>query len=58
MDFSLPPDLIELRERTRAFIAEQVIPFERDPRIGAHGPSEDLRRELVALALSQGWARP
>lgn len=58
MDFSLPPDLIELRERTRAFIAEQVIPFERDPRIGAHGPSEDLRRELVALARAAGLLTP
>ena len=54
MDFSLPPDIIDLRDRTRAFVAEQIIPFERDPRIGAHGPSEDLRRELVALARAAG----
>ena len=58
MDFSLPPDIIELRDRTRAFIAEQIILFERDPRIGAHGPSEDLRRELVALARAAGLLTP
>lgn len=58
MDFSLSPDIIELRDRTRAFIAEQIIPFERDPRIGSHGPSEDLRRELVALARAAGLLTP
>ena len=50
MDFSLSPELRELRDRTRRFIAEQVIPLERDPRQSAHGPSEELRRELVGLA--------
>ena len=58
MDFSLSPDIIDLRDRTRAFIAEQIIPFERDPRVGAHGPSEDLRRELVALARAAGLLTP
>ena len=58
MDFSLPPDIQELRDRTCAFIAEQIIPFERDPRIGTHGPSEDLRRELVALARAAGLLTP
>ena len=58
MDFSLPPALVELRERTRRFIAEQVMPLERDPRQDAHGPHEALRRELVELARGAGLLTP
>ncbi|WP_218511670.1 acyl-CoA dehydrogenase family protein [Variovorax sp. dw_308] len=58
MNFSLPPYLIELRERTRRFIAEQVIPFESDARLTPHGPSEELRHELVALARVAGLLTP
>ncbi len=58
MDFSMPPDLRELQARVRAFIAEQVIPMERDPRCGAHGPSEELRAELVARARGAGLLTP
>ena len=45
MNFDIPPEFAALRDRTRQFIAEQVIPLEGDPRHGPHGPSEDLRRE-------------
>ncbi|MGD9769480.1 MAG: acyl-CoA dehydrogenase family protein [Pseudolabrys sp.] len=31
MDFSLSPEIEDLRRRTRAFIAEHVLPLERDP---------------------------
>ncbi|MFO1190830.1 MAG: acyl-CoA dehydrogenase [Rhodoferax sp.] len=58
MDFSLPPETIELRDRTREFIADKVIPLERDARVGSHGPSEELRRELVALARTAGLLTP
>ena len=58
MDFSLSPELRELRDRTRRFIAEQVIPLERDPRQSAHGPSEELRRELVSRAKAAGLLTP
>ena len=58
MDFSLAPDLIDLRDRTRAFIAEQVIPLERDARQTSHGPSEELRRELVQRARAAGLLTP
>jgi acyl-CoA dehydrogenase len=50
MDFSLTPKLEGLRDRTRSFIRDQVIPFEKDPRQNEHGPSEDLRKELIELA--------
>jgi acyl-CoA dehydrogenase len=54
MNFDLSPELLDLQRRTRHFIAEHVIPFERDPRISAHGPSEDLRRELIARGKAAG----
>lgn len=58
MDFSLDQELIELRQRTREFIAEQVIPLEQDQRQTAHGPSEELRNELVELARHAGLLTP
>ncbi|MEO8296235.1 MAG: acyl-CoA dehydrogenase family protein [Burkholderiales bacterium] len=58
MDFALTPDLIELRDRTREFIAREIIPFERDPRIDSHGPSDALRAELVAKARAAGLLTP
>jgi acyl-CoA dehydrogenase len=58
MNFDIPPDIAALRDRTRQFIAEQVIPLEGDPRHGLHGPSEDLRRELVARARAAGLLTP
>ena len=50
IDFELPPDLIALRDRVEAFIAEKIVPFENDSRQTAHGAPESLRRELVDLA--------
>lgn len=58
MDFSLSPELVELQQRTRAFIRDKIIPLEGDPRQGHHGPSEEFRRELVALAAAEGLVAP
>jgi acyl-CoA dehydrogenase len=58
MDFSLTPKLEGLRVRTRSFIRDQVIPFEKDPRQNEHGPSEDLRKELIGLARKAGLLTP
>ena len=58
MDFSLSPKLVELQQRTRAFIAEDVIPLENDARQTAHGPSEALRTELVERARRAGLLTP
>jgi alkylation response protein AidB-like acyl-CoA dehydrogenase len=54
MDFSLSPELIDLQARVRAFIAEEIMPFERDPRCTPHGPNEALRAELVAKGRKAG----
>ncbi|MBN8909005.1 MAG: acyl-CoA dehydrogenase family protein, partial [Rhodospirillales bacterium] len=58
MDFSLPPDLIELQQRTRDFIRNEIIPLEGDPRQTHHGPTEEFRQELVALARKAGLVAP
>ena len=58
MDFSLTPELVELQERTRAFIRDKIIPLEGDPRETHHGPTEAFRQELVALAAEAGLVAP
>lgn len=58
MHFDLPPEVRALRDRTRDFIAEQVIPLENDERQSHHGPSEALRKELVARARAAGLLTP
>ena len=58
MDFSLTPALKSLQAEVRTFIAEQIIPLEKDPRQTAHGPSEELREELVSLARKAGLLTP
>ena len=54
IDFDIPADLAELRDEIREFVAEQVVPYERDPRITRHGPNDELRTELVELARKAG----
>ena len=58
IDFSLTQELIDLKERTDAFIREKVIPYENDKRQGEHGPSDELRRELNSLAKKAGLFVP
>ncbi|GAC1620124.1 MAG: acyl-CoA dehydrogenase family protein [Nevskia sp.] len=58
MNFDLSPELLALRERTRAFIRDEVIPYEGDARQTPHGPSDALRLDLVALARAAGLLTP
>ena len=58
MNFDIPAELKGLQQRTRAFIADQVIPLEKDTRLTAHGPTEDLRLELIARAREAGLLSP
>jgi acyl-CoA dehydrogenase len=44
MDFTLTPRLLDLQQRTRRFIADEVIPLEGDGRQTPHGPSEACAR--------------
>ena len=58
MNFQLPPEIVELQQRTRRFIAEQVIPLESSAPHSGHGPSAELRAELVARARTAGLLTP
>jgi len=58
MDFSLSPEQLALREKTRAFIRDVVMPYEHDPRRGAHGPEASLRQVLVEKAREAGLLTP
>lgn len=54
MDFALSAELAALEARAAAFVRDEILPFETDPRRTAHGPTDDLRRELVAKARAAG----
>ena len=43
MNFDFSSELLELQARTRRFIAEKIMPLERDVRQSSHGPDEALR---------------
>ncbi len=58
MDFALTADLVELKERTEELVRARIVPLEDDPRQTAHGPSPELRRELVALGRQAGLLSP
>lgn len=49
---------LEIAGKVEAFVRDKVIPFEGDPRIGKHGPSDELRLELTALAREAGLLAP
>ena len=57
IDFTLEPDVAELRDRVRAFVADVVVPAEaRD--VSEHGLDEELRAELQAAAKAAGVFAP
>lgn len=58
MDFAIPEDLRELQERVRRFIAQEILPLEREVPHGGHGPSAELRKELVGRARAAGLLTP
>lgn len=58
IDFSPTPEQEQLKSRVDAFIRERIMPLEGDPRQGPHGPGDDFRRELNALARDAGLLAP
>jgi len=58
IDFSPTAEQERLRAEVEAFIRERIIPLECDPRQGTHGPKDDFRRELNALARAAGLLTP
>ncbi|MEQ1066569.1 acyl-CoA dehydrogenase [Acinetobacter sp. XH1741] len=55
---TLSSELLELQQKVREFIQQEVIPLESDPRQDSHGPSEALRQELVSRARRRGLLTP
>jgi len=58
IDFSIEPSDAALRDRVRSFVEQKIIPYERDPRLTSHGPTDELRIELNALAREAGLLAP
>jgi acyl-CoA dehydrogenase len=58
MDFTLTSAQLALQERTRRFIADKIIPLEKDPRATSHGPTDAFRAQLVGLAREAGLLTP
>ncbi|MEN0074761.1 MAG: acyl-CoA dehydrogenase family protein [Paracraurococcus sp.] len=59
MDFALPPEIDEIRQRIRAFVEERIIPLEADP--ASYDEHENIAKPLLerlrAEAKRQGlWA--
>lgn len=48
----------EIAERVEAFVRETIIPYEKDPRCGFHGPSDDLVMEMREKARAAGVLTP
>src|SRR5271166_1335335 len=47
-----------IASKVEAFVRNVVIPYEKDPRTGPHGPSDELVRELRVLARGAGVLTP
>jgi len=58
IDFELPKELSELRDRVDTFIREKIVPLEEDSRQSHFGPTEDLRQEMLAMAREAGLLSP
>lgn len=58
IDFGIDPEIRELKEKVRTFIADTVIPYERDDRQGEHGPTQELVSELQVKAAEANLLSP
>lgn len=58
IDFSIPTEDLTLRDTVRAFVKNSIIPYENDPRLTNHGPTDELRIELNGLARQAGLLAP
>lgn len=58
IDFSIAEHVRTLGQRIQDFVREEIIPYEQDARWTAHGPSDDLRRDLNACAKRAGVFAP
>ncbi|THG41160.1 acyl-CoA dehydrogenase family protein [Sphingomonas olei] len=48
----------EIAAKVEAFVRGTIVPYERDPRCGTHGPSDELVQEMRGLARKAGVLTP
>lgn len=58
MHFGITPELADLRDRGRSVVIDQIVPLEPRIRGMPHGPTDQFRQELVALAREEGLLTP
>jgi acyl-CoA dehydrogenase len=58
LNFSLPAHVTDLADRVKSFVQDKVVPYENDTRWTSHGPTDELRRELIELAKRAGVFAP
>jgi acyl-CoA dehydrogenase len=58
IDFELPAELQALQRRVEQFVRDEIIPLEADPRQEFHGPTDELRLELVERARKANLLSP
>ena len=51
-------DIDTLVQRVEAFVRDEVIPYEQDPRFGRHGPTDELVMEMRGKARAAGVLTP
>jgi acyl-CoA dehydrogenase len=51
-------DAAAIATRVEAFVRETIVPYEGDPRLGRHGPSEEMIAEMRAKARAAGLMTP
>ncbi len=55
---SRSPAVRDIAARVESFVRGEIIPYERDARLGPHGPTDDLVREMRARARIAGVLTP
>jgi acyl-CoA dehydrogenase len=58
MSYLSAAEVDAIAEKVERFVRDVVAPYEKDPRCGAHGPSEELVLELRARARKAGVMTP
>jgi acyl-CoA dehydrogenase len=58
MSMPYSAEAVALAHRVERFVRDIVVPYEKDPRRDAHGPSEELVAELRGLARAEGLMTP
>ena len=48
----------KIAEKVEDFVREIIVPYERDPRCGSHGPTDELLHEMRAKAKAAGVLTP